>query len=222
MKVPGPATRSTLGWFRDARLGTRVHLVGRWASCPFEAVEALVPRTGCVLDVGCAHGAFAALLAVRSADRHVHGVDVDAGRIATGTRLLARTPVADRVRLEAVPTAWRPEPVAYDAIVLVDVLYLLGRDEAQGLLSSLVAALRPGGRLVVKEMADGPAWKRRWAVAQERLAVDVVGLTEGETVEILSEAAIVAPLHDAGCSVERFRLDRGYVHPHLAFRATAP
>ncbi|MFN8053148.1 MAG: class I SAM-dependent methyltransferase [Acidimicrobiales bacterium] len=216
MRRPDPVARTVLDAYRSCGRRAAWHTELRWRTCPFAEVERLVPTEGDVLDLGCGHGHFAAYLARQAAGRRVHGVDVDAGKVSLGTDALARAGLADRVDLSIVDSGWVPSPGAYDAIVVADVLYLLGRERARIVLGALIDALRPGGTIVVKEMGSTPAWKARVNQAQERLAVGVLGITAGDEVAVLRERDIEGPMRAAGLVVTTHRLDRGYPHAHLA------
>lgn len=102
----------------------------------------------------------------------------------------------------------------WDAVSFVDVLYLLGWDQAQRLLQAAAAALVPGGVVVIKEMDVQPAWKRRLNHVQELLATRVVRTTQGDQVEVVPPTVLVGELERAGLTVGRQRLDRGRLHPH--------
>ena len=112
----------------------------------------------------------------------------------------------------------------WDAITVVDVLYLLAADAQRDLLERAAAQLAPGGRLLVKEMAPEPRWKARWNEAQETLAVKVVGFTASESTgfTFVPPAEMQAWLEGAGLAVEAVPLDRGYLHPHLLLVASRP
>src|SRR4051812_7310205 len=68
--------------FADQPLGTRLFLRGRDILCPMETVAREVPMVGRVLDIGCGHGLFPALLASGSSQREIVGVDPSEGKIA--------------------------------------------------------------------------------------------------------------------------------------------
>ena len=219
MELTGARRATVLAAYRPERPGTRVHVWGRWTTAPFEAVEALVPTVGDVLEVGCGTGLVSVDLALAAPGRRVLAVDVDPTKTAVARRAAGRAGVDARVRVEDVAVGWTPPAGSFDAVVVVDVLYLLGRQAALDLLDDLVAALRPGGVLVVKEMAAAPRWKAAWTRAQEAVAVRGLRVTAGTTVELVPTEDLAAHLSSRGLPVRTVPMDRGHLHPHSALVA---
>ena len=192
--------------------GDRFHVAVRWRSCPFPAVEAQVPVSGRVLDVGCGHGSFPLYLKARSPRREVVGVDVDGAKLGSARRAAAAAGLD--VRFAEAPGGELP-PGPWDAVTVVDVLYLLGRDRALDLVTRAAGALAPGGVLAVKEIDVRPRWKYELARAQEMVSTRVTRITAGEGVAFLLPELIVGAMRAAGLTVTRHPLDRGSLHPHL-------
>ena len=215
--LASPEARLALAPFRDATLATRAHVTIRWLTCPFPAVEAAVPRTGRVLDYGCGHGLLSLYLAARSPARRVTGVDLDPRKLRAARRAAAR---ADVTFAQAESGTVPPGP--WDAIVVVDVLYLLSLDEQERLLHTQARTLAPGGRLVVKELAHHPWLKFRWATAQEQLSVNVLGITRGQTLAYASPTQLAGWMQTGGLTVRERALHRGYPHPHHLLVGSAP
>jgi 2-polyprenyl-3-methyl-5-hydroxy-6-metoxy-1,4-benzoquinol methylase len=217
-----PAARRAIDLYDDAPRGDRFHVRLRWWTCPFPAIEARVPATGRVLEVGCGHGLLSLYLALSGPDRIVTGVDIDEHKIALATQ------AAGRLRSGEADAAFgvvEPDGFAegrYDAIVIADVLYLLGGDARQALLAACVDHLADGGVLLLKETDRVPRWKGAITVAQERLATEVLRITEGEEVSFAPPSEFVDQLREAGLDVTTERVDRGYLHPHLLIVARAP
>ena len=109
--------------FAGAPRGERLHVTARLRSCPIAAIADAAPPSGRVLDFGCGHGAVSLYLALTSPAREITGVDVD------GDKLVHARAAADiaeqQIRFEQVVAGYRPTG-EWDAITIVDVLYLLG------------------------------------------------------------------------------------------------
>jgi hypothetical protein len=72
---------------------------------------------------------------------------------------------------------------------MVDVLYTVRKDAWGAILRRCCRVLKPGGRLIVKEVVDRPRWKY-WAImAQEALSVRVFGITQGDRPHFESPGA---------------------------------
>jgi 2-polyprenyl-3-methyl-5-hydroxy-6-metoxy-1,4-benzoquinol methylase len=206
------AARRALDAYRHLSRGDRFHVAVRWRSCPFQQVEAHVPPGGRVLDVGCGHGVFSLYLAARASERMVVGTDVDADKLVSARR------AADQAGLAvtfADPVDGELPGGPWDAITVVDVLYLLGADAALDLVRRAAGALAPGGVLVVKEIDVRPRWKFELARLQEVVSTRVTRITAGAGVAFVPPDDIAGAMAGAGVTVERHPLGRGSLHPHL-------
>lgn len=203
--------------YAEQPLRVRAHVRVRWRTCPFPAVAAYVPTAGRILDLGCGHGVFSAYLALQSDRRQVLGTDVAsdkiraalaaAGAAAARGRTNLRFALADRDG-ESLPAG------PWEAIVVLDVLYLLEPERQESLLTRCARALSPGGLLLVKEVADRPRWKAAWNRMQETLSVRVLRITSGKRLWFLPPAQHAAWLASRGLEVAEHSLDEGFVHPH--------
>ncbi len=191
-----------------------MHTAIRWTTCPFEAVAAHLPPAGRILEVGCGHGLFSVLAASQAPGREVVGTDVD------GNKIRAASAVADAARalegrLRFAPSRPGEVPAGpWNAIAVVDVLYLIDAEGEERLVRSLAGELAAGGVLLVKEMAQRPAWKFAIARLQERVSVQLLGITEGDELTFVEPNEIGRWMTEAGLDVEFHRVDRGYLHPH--------
>jgi 2-polyprenyl-3-methyl-5-hydroxy-6-metoxy-1,4-benzoquinol methylase len=209
--VVAPLVRRAVAAYAGAERGVRFHVAVRARTCPFAELEAHLPPVGSVLDVGCGHGLGSLVFALGSPGRSVRGVDIDADKIPAA--MAAAASAGADVAFEAVEPGWRPAG-AHDAVVLVDVLYLLGAGAARGLLEDLARAVAPGGRILVKEIDVRPRWKYQLARIQEVVSTRLTRITEGEDVDFLPPAAIAEVLEASGLEVEHVALHRGRPHPH--------
>jgi 2-polyprenyl-3-methyl-5-hydroxy-6-metoxy-1,4-benzoquinol methylase len=211
---PDRVARQVLAGFRGASRRDRVHVRVRWATCPVPEIDAEVPTRGRILEVGCGHGLVSAYLARACAARDVVGVDIDERKLAVARAAAQRLPAGSGgLRFESSTDGVVPVG-PWDAVVIVDVLYLLDTDHELALLDACAAELAPGGLLVVKETDVVPAWKHRIAKAQEVLATRVLRITAGDSLTFTPIAELAAHLADRGLQVAVRRVDAGYPHPH--------
>ena len=143
----------------------RAYLWARYLVCPFDEVGQAIPETGRILDVGCGFGFFSVHLHLQSNEREVLGVDHDEARIrAANAHVLPAGAAGGRpgaVRFEVADVA-TADLEACDAIVLVDVLHHLPQDAVEDLLARIRLKLRPGGRLIVKDLDTRPWFEYVW------------------------------------------------------------
>ena len=102
----------------------------------------------------------------------------------------------------------------YGAVVIIDVLYLLGIPAALDLTAAAARVVQPGGTLLIKEMDTTLRAKSAWCSTQELISTKLTRVTEGETVELVPLDAIRTVMQEAGLDVTTRALDRHYVHPH--------
>jgi len=197
--------------FAGAPRRERLHVAGRLRSCPVDAVGEATPAVGRVLDFGCGHGAVALYLALQAPERTVTGVDVDGDKIALARDAASAAGVT--VTFDEVATDYRPTG-EWDAITIVDVLYLLDEAARLEVIDRAARALAPGGVLVIKEIDVRPRWKFWIAAAQELLATKVLRITAGSEMHWLPPGVIGARLIGAGLKVEQRPLHHGRLHPH--------
>ncbi|HUP76026.1 MAG TPA: class I SAM-dependent methyltransferase [Acidimicrobiales bacterium] len=203
-----------LALFDHAPKRDRLHVRGRFRTCPVALVDAEVPRSGRVLEVGCGHGLVSAYLALSSRDRDVTGVDIDARKIAVASHAQSHAdPQAARLEFHHVATGELPDG-PWDAIVIVDVLYLVDRAAELTLLDDCVARLAPRGLLVVKETDVEPRWKHWLAKTQEVVATKILRITEGSSLSFTPIPETADHLRTLGLEVTTRRIDKGYLHPH--------
>ncbi len=146
-------------------LGRKVVLYARmrWRLCPFEEIEKHVPKEGRIIDIGCGYGLLANFLALRSAKRHLTGIDLSAGRI----RIAERT--ADprgRVQFKLM-NALDLRLGEYDTVVMSDFLHHIDFEAQEELLTRCYQELPGGSFLIIQEVNDRPRWKYWFAITND-------------------------------------------------------
>lgn len=154
----------------------------------FWAAWERLPREGLVVDVGCGEGLLGAYLHACGSAVRVWGVDVDAERVA---RAAVTASPGDAYRVGDARTVVLPGDAA--AVTCFDTLHYLTADEQAAVVGRMIAALAPGGVLLVREAEPGQGWTSRWTAASERVFV-WLGRHQGERVVVAGAARLAALL----------------------------
>jgi SAM-dependent methyltransferase len=112
-----------------------------------------VPPDARVLDVGCGGGDLSLALAGLAPRGHVVGVDADAACLALARAEAASAGVGNVTYVERDVTARWPDEEPYDVVVARFLLCHLADPDA--VLGRIVAATRPGGRVVLEDTHIG-------------------------------------------------------------------
>jgi len=115
----------------------------------FAALDAVVPRLGFVLDLGCGYGIATHWLACYTDQRTFLGIDYDEEKIRVAKRSAPEHP---RIRFECGDILERGYPEC-DVVLLLDVLHYWTPEKQQRMLNKARQALRPGGCLVIRDGA---------------------------------------------------------------------
>ncbi len=181
---------------------------------PFSSIEPFVPDQGKILDVGCGHGVFAELLAQKSPRRDVLGIDPSRQKIQLAKR--------DHKSVKNVD--YRPIGIEklkernWDAVVVLDVIYLFPPDEKVSFLREIRKHLKPKGILILKEVVNEPKWKYYWVLLEELIMVKVLKLTytQHNGIYLLNRNEYKQLLIDTGFTVTKVKPITGLLpYPHL-------
>jgi 2-polyprenyl-3-methyl-5-hydroxy-6-metoxy-1,4-benzoquinol methylase len=180
---------------------------------PLEAVEEMVPKEGKVLDVGCGHGLFSSYMALREPSRDVLGIDPAPAKIKAARMTEPPVPNARYLGggIEVVP-----ENSRFDAITIVDVLYLLPEVEQRKILKDCHHLLAESGVLILKTQDTRPRWRYWWTCAQESVMVGV-GMTHGSGLHFLPAEKSRRMLEEVGFTVTLHKLPSRIFYPNIVF-----
>ena len=218
---PAVALRRSIARYERQPLGIRAFVRARHVLAPLARVLAAVPPAGRVLDVGCGHGLFTNALALGSPARTVLGIDPSGVKVVVAGASAAGDP---RHGVPSIPNVRYQQGVVqdvaergFDAITILDVLYLLPVDEKLALLRACRERIAPDGVLVLKANDTRPAWKYRVARLQEQLMTGI-GLTlGGHGLHFLSRAQNSDLLEQAGFAPRTVPLATLLPYPHVMF-----
>lgn len=212
------------GFFACLPIPWRLHQIGRLMLMPFRSVMEFLPQPKengertVLLDLGCGHGVFLALTKRARPDLEVIGLDLSPEKIEAAREAFGHSHVPFQ-ELAVRDIADFPSQ-SVDIITIVDVLYLVPLDKWDDILRRCYKCLKPGGRLLLKEMDRSLAWKFAFLYLEETLAVKVLGWTMGKNFTFPSPEEVRFRVERAGFDVREIPLDRGYTVPHALWIGT--
>ncbi len=169
----------------------------------FAVLDRVVPRQGFILDLGCGYGLATHWLACFTDDRTFLGLDYDEDKIRVAQR---SAPDHPRLRFESGDLLEREFPTC-DAILLLDVLHYWSAAKQQLILNRARQALRPGGRLVLRDGARAESAAHQRVQRWEKFAT-LVGMNRTkEGLHFQTVAELEAMLRRAGFA--RWELEAG-------------
>jgi len=199
--------------FADQAISTRLFLCGRDILCPMAEVAREVPMSGRILDIGCGHGLFPALLASGSSQRTIVGVDPSEHKINIARGSTKTFPNISYIQGSVLDLNDGP----YDAISIVDVLYLLPDDLKRKILTHARKLITSNGVLLLKTNDTTPRWKFAIVRLEEWLMVKILRYTHGGELHFRSSQLYLQMLDEAGFTTEVRQVDGWRPVPHRLF-----
>jgi len=205
-----------LTWKLAAPLGFfwRLHQLVRSILIPYHKLLYYLPSGGTLLDLGCGHGIFLALAKLSNPHLRVSGIDLSPDKI-NGARLIFNAAKIKAANIDVLDVINFTQQ-SVDAISAIDVFYLVPKEKWNSTLNQCYNSLKPGGRILLKEMDKTMRWKFYLLYLQEMLAVKILGFTMSRgkfTFPVPEE--IKSILERIGFKkIEINPLDSGYYIPH--------
>jgi 2-polyprenyl-3-methyl-5-hydroxy-6-metoxy-1,4-benzoquinol methylase len=120
--------------------------------CPFISLVQMVKPGEKVGDVGCGSGQFLLLLSEFSEASYLHGIEIDPSLIKNANHLFQNLPPV-LYRFETYDGKTFPATLGnMDVIFLIDVLHHVPKIMQPDFLKNLVAMMKPGARLILKDI----------------------------------------------------------------------
>lgn len=182
----------------------------------YATVLAQLPARGTLLDVGCGEGYLLALAAEESPALELVGLDHDPRRLEQ-----ARVALADRTTTLSAEDARVAVLPAADVVTCLDVLHYQPVPEQDALIARLAAALRPGGKLLVRDGASDGGWRSAITALSERMMV-ALGRHRGDGVYFRPRAATQAAMERCGLVVDAVDCAAGTPFANVLFVGTRP
>jgi uncharacterized protein (DUF2062 family)/2-polyprenyl-3-methyl-5-hydroxy-6-metoxy-1,4-benzoquinol methylase len=152
---------------------------------------------GTLLDIGTGRGQLPLLLIELGLASSARGFDWDRGKIADAQRAAEGngSPPVDATFSECDMRATAFEPA--DTVLLIDVLHYVSISEQNAILDRAAAAVRPGGRLLVREADSKRGWRSLLTLAEECIFT-LARVNRGERLRFRSAEEIARRVEAGG------------------------
>jgi 2-polyprenyl-3-methyl-5-hydroxy-6-metoxy-1,4-benzoquinol methylase len=152
-----------------AHIARKIYIEGPWATrqlqhwrpyvCPFDLVIEEVPEGSFVLDVGCGGGLLLGALASIGRIRGGVGFDFSADGIRVAEAMLKALPAGCNLRFQHLSALDRWPEGAFSVVTLIDVMHHVAVASQREVFRTAAQALKPGARLIYKDIAPRPRWR---------------------------------------------------------------
>jgi SAM-dependent methyltransferase/uncharacterized protein (DUF2062 family) len=153
---------------------------------------------GEVLDIGTGAGQLPLLLLDLGRATRVRGIDWDEAKIEDAKRAAAGGSEARDAEFER-GDARRADLRPADTVMLIDLLHYFRIEEQNDILRRAAAAVRPGGRLLVREADTEQGWRSAVTRIEEAIFT-TLRFNRGERVKFRPASEIVGILRELGFS----------------------
>ncbi len=178
---------------------------------PFlEEIGQYLPDCGDVLDLGCGFGLFSLFYAMTKPDLQIVAVDLDPGRVAAATTSAEYLELTNVAYEASDVTTWTSER-QFDAIYMLDLLHHLPQSRVRGFLATVAGLVRPGGIVIIKDVADRPRYKMLFTLLLDRLLVGM------EPIHYWPPDELVTILSGLGFDVAMHRMNDVLPYPHILY-----
>jgi len=179
-------------------------------------MDLLLPDEGCILDIGCGFGLFAAYFGQTQPGRRIVGVDPNARRIEMARRVCESVGLEGHEFMTGDARDVALEGPFAGAYVL-DVMHHVPREDQLPLLARLVDLLAPRGVLVVKDITTASPFGLKFTELLDRA---MVGWNEPLAYRHHREWGEM--LTSLGLHVRMVRVPDVLPYPHVVIAATKP
>ena len=152
-----------LHYYQDAPLKNRLICKYRELICPSRPILEHLSASDSVLDIGCGVGLMLMLAAEHGLMKTGHGIDLSQSAITTAQNASGKAKLKHGGHPDlyfdacADPKDW-PEST-YDTVLMIDVMHHIPPDQQAGFFAAAVTRVKPGGRMIYKDMCKRPLWR---------------------------------------------------------------
>jgi len=201
--------------YRGTGVPVQAFLVARMAVAPLGPLDDdFRSLRGAIISLGCGHGAVDRYLAEVNHDVTIDGVDLDEERVQLARATETRQP---RVRVRVADVRTLEAEGRYDGALAIDVLHHVEERLHGEIVRALWNCVRPGGTLLIKEMANSPRRQYLWNRTHDRVVAGP------EPIHCRSPEDMARVVEESGFEVDEVRrLKRLRIYPQYLVRASRP
>lgn len=178
----------------------------RILTTPLFEIEEYVPKSGCVLDVGCGMGIFSNLLCLMSEGRSAIGFDTSRKRVNLARTTAARTKQLSFYVQDAKDAIFD----GFSIITIIDLLHHIPYSEQEEVLRKAYMGLETPGVVVLKDLEKKPLWKYCFHYVQDSISYR-------SKLFFRSSMEMRDLLHDIGFTVTVIPLKSFLPYPHILY-----
>ena len=146
---------------------TRFKYTARIAACPLTPIISAIGPGAKTLDFGCGIGLIMNTLVAMGRVTQAVGCDLRQADIEFAVQALnqlrTNTPnVSQDIEYRHIHDMTEIPQGPFDVVLLIDVMHHVQKSQKRACFNAAAARVRPGGRLIYKDMCDRPLW-RAWA-----------------------------------------------------------
>jgi 2-polyprenyl-3-methyl-5-hydroxy-6-metoxy-1,4-benzoquinol methylase len=164
----------------------------------YSPFDALIPRAGYIIDLGCGYGFMDYMLHFRSPRRRILGVDYDERKISTAQHCHAKSDMLEFVCGDVAETVL----VDAVAIIISDVLHYLPPEKQQLLLERVYAGLSANGKLIIRDGNRDLAHRHLGTRLTEWFSTNIGFNKTQNALHYISGSQLTSWAEDKGLSVE--------------------
>lgn len=171
-----------------ARRSTYHYVVSKLKRDPATQAVADLGPLGDVIDLGCGRGHLAVYLLERGVAKRIRGFDWDEEKVDLAKRasdgLDASFSTLDVRKAETDPG---------DTVLLIDVLHYMPANAQDALLVRAAELVKPGGRLVIRDVTSGAGWRSAITRFVEWISMGI-RFNLGERIAVRNIAGELVPI----------------------------
>ena len=135
----------------------KFQLIERLRQIPHIEIEALLPKSGKILDVGAGRGGFAAYASLKSEARLIFGIETYKKRFNDGLKIMPK--LKNFVMLDCDIDELLVKNEKFDAVLLMDILHHNKYEDQKKIIEKIYKLLVDNGKVILLEPGDYPKFR---------------------------------------------------------------